>query len=392
MATIAGMSPPLRIGRRTPLAWRNIVHNKVTMLISSAAVAFAVLIMFMELGFLNGLYDSQTGLLQSFRADIVMVNQMEHMFVMHEMFARSRLEQVAGFSGVKGVYPIYIEDGISQLRNPRTGINNSIRVIAFNLGDPVFELRGINRLLDRLRTPMTILFDAESRSFFGPLREGTQTELAERTVTVAGTFNLGSDYFYDGNAITSADTFFTLFPNRQPSEVFIGLIQLEKGASADVVLREIGRAMGPDVEVLKKADIIQREKGKWQKATPTGYVFTMGVAVGFVIGVFICYQILFTDISDHLPQLATMKALGYQDRDLVRLVLKQAMLLGVLGFVPAVAATFGIYEMLTAITGIVTKLTLTRIAFVFALTLGMCFVSGLLAVRKVLAVDPAELF
>ena len=84
----------------------------------------------------------------------------------------------------------------------------------------------------------------------------------------------------------------------------------------------------------------------------------MGVAVGFVIGIFICYQILYTDITDHLPQLATMKALGYHSRDLVRLVLTQAMLLGVIGFIPALVMTFGLYSILTAITGIVTKLTL----------------------------------
>jgi putative ABC transport system permease protein len=64
------------------------------------------------------------------------------------------------------------------------------------------------------------------------------------------------------------------------------------------VLRHLRRALGPEVEVLAKSEILAREKATWQKATPAGYVFTMGVAVGFVIGVFICYQILYTDISN----------------------------------------------------------------------------------------------
>lgn len=378
--------------RRTPLAWRNIVHNKVTMLISIAAVAFAVVIMFMELGFLNGLYDSQTGVLEFFDADLVMVSGALHIFNAHETFPRSRLQQAAGFEGVRGAYPVYVEDVLSDLRNPETGIKNNLRVIGFDLGYPIFRPREVNQLIERLRIPMTILFDEKSRRFVGPVRTGTTTELADRAVKVAGTFDLGPDYAYDGNVLTSADTFLTLFPNQQRSDVFIGLIQLKDGASPDAVLRDLRRAMGPDVEVMKKSDIIAREKAKWQKSTPAGYIFTMGVAVGFVIGVFICYQILYTDISDHLPQLATMKALGYQNRDLVRLVLNQAALLGMLGFMPAVAMTFGLYSILTVITGIVTKLTFARVALVFILTLGMCFVSGLLAVRKALAVDPAELF
>jgi putative ABC transport system permease protein len=218
------------------------------------------------------------------------------------------------------------------------------------------------------------------------------TELADRLVSVTGVFDLGPDYYYDGNVLTSADTLFTLFPNQNREEVFIGLIQLDDHASPGAVLDKLRKRMGPDVEIMSKSDILAREKTKWQKSTPAGYVFSMGVAVGFLIGVFICYQILYTDISDHLPQLATLKALGYQDRDLVRLVLTQAALLGMLGFFPAVIMTFGLYSILTALTGIVTKLTIARAALVFTLTISMCIAAGLLAVRKAIAADPADLF
>jgi len=378
--------------RRTPLAWRNIVHNKITMLISIATVAFAVVIMFMELGFLNGLYDSQTGALEFFEADLVMVSSALHIFNTHATFSRSRLQQSAGVAGVKGAYPVYIEDILSDLRNPETGMRNTVRVIGFDLTDPIFRSRQVNQLLERLRPPMTILFDEKSRPFVGALRAETTTELANRAVKVMGVFDLGPDYAYDGNVLTSAETFLTVFPTQRRSEVFIGLIQLKDGASPDAVLRDLRRVAGPDVTVMKKSNIIAREKAKWRTSTPAGYVFTMGVAVGFVIGVFICYQILYTDISDNLPQLATLKALGYQNRDLVRLVLTQAALLGMLGFVPAVAMTLGLYSMLTIVTGIITKLTLPRIVLVFVLTLGMCLVAGLVAVRKAIAVDPAELF
>ncbi|MEO7724279.1 MAG: FtsX-like permease family protein, partial [Chthoniobacterales bacterium] len=250
----------------------------------------------------------------------------------------------------------------------------------------------LGELVPRLRKHMTMLFDRQSRSFFGPLEAGTMTELGDRSVEVAGTFDLGPDYYYDGNVLTSIATYLTLFPFRQRGDVSIAVIQLEPGASAEAVLRQIRALDAQDIAVYHKAEIIKREKAVWQKATPAGYVFTMGVAVGFVIGIFICYQILYTDIADHLPQLATMKALGYHNRDLVRLVLTQAVFLGVIGFLPALAMTFGLYSILTAITGIVTKLTIARVLLVFVLTVAMCFVSGLLAVRKALAVDPAELF
>src|SRR6266550_3108981 len=171
------------VRRPTPLPWRNIVHNKITMLVSIAAVAFAVVIMFMELGFLNGLYDSQTGALAFLRADLVMVSRALHIFNTHETFPRTRLQQAAGFDGVKGVYPVYVEDSFSYLRNPDTEIRNIIRVLAFDPGDPVFQSRGLNLLVDRLHIPMTILFDEKSRKFLGTLKGGMTTELADRLVT-----------------------------------------------------------------------------------------------------------------------------------------------------------------------------------------------------------------
>jgi len=377
---------------RTPLAWRNVVHNKVTLCTSSAAVSFAVLIMFMEVGFLNGLYDSQTGALRFLQTDLVMVSRSLHILNTHETFALVRLEQVGGSAGVRGVYPIYMEDLASDLRHSATGVKNGIRVFGFEPRAVLFQNEALRQLVPRLRAPMSVLFDRRSRAFFGDFAEGAETELADRAVTVASTFDLGADYYYDGNLLTSTDTFFTLFPQRRRGEVFIGLIQLAPRTSAREVLRDLRARAPADVEILTKSELIARERATWQKATPAGYVFTMGVAVGFVIGIFICYQILHTDIADQLPQFATMKALGYENRDLVRVVLTQAMLLGVIGFLPALVLSFGLYALLTALTGIVTTLTLARVALVFGLTLGMCLVAGLLALRKAMAIDPAELF
>lgn len=377
---------------RTPLAWRNITHKKMAMVVSVAAVAFAVLIMFMELGFLNGLYDSQTGLTRHLRAELFMVGGTQHTLVVHEDFPRARLLQAAAFPGVKEVQPLYIEDGISYLRNPKSGSKNGIRLIGFDLDAPIFNFPEVEKQIPLLRRPYTVLFDVKSRPFFGQFRPGMETELAQRKVTVAGTFSLGSDYYYDGNLVASRDTFFTLLPNRTPERIMLGLIKLEDGASPAKVLAELRSAIHGDVEIMSKEQLIAREKEAWRKATPAGYVFAMGVVVGFIIGVIICYQILYTDIVDHLPQLATMKALGYHNGALVKLVIKQALLLGVLGFIPAVLMTFSLYAVLTSITGIVTVLTLPRVLLVLSLTLGMCFVSGVLAVRRALDVDPAELF
>ena len=377
---------------RTPLAWRNVTHHKAAMVISASAVSFAVLIMFMELGFLNGLFDSQTGLVRHLRGEIVVLGSTQHTLVAHETFPRVRLEQARAIPGIAGAYPLYIDDGISVLRNPDSGVENGVRLIGFNLSDPIFRHTEIEAQIDRLRLPRTILFDTTSRRFLGRVREGMAVELAKKRVAVTGTFKLGADYYYDGNVIASEETFFALEPGRNATRVSLGVLQLKPKADLATVLAALRRSITGDVEFLSMDEVIAREEDVWRKATPSGFVFMLGVVVGFVIGVIITYQILYTDISDHLPQLATMKALGYHNRDILNLVLKQGLLIGFLGFLPAVAMTFALYLGLSAITGVQTLLTLPRVGLVLGLTALMCLASGILASRRALAADPADLF
>lgn len=376
----------------TPLAWRNLAHKKAALLVSTAAVAFAVLIVFTQLGFLNGLYDSQTTLPRAVQADLFLASRARHLLVTHELFPRDRLEQARAVSGVAGVSALYDEDGLSFLRHPVTGVENAIRVLAFDLDEPVPLEEDVRRLVPRLRQPLTVLFDRRSRRFFGPVREGSSLELAGRRVTVVGTFDQGTDFYYDGTVLTSTDTFFTLFAHRHPGQAMLGLVRLAAGADRAAVQRRLREALPRDVDVLTREEIVGREEAGWRQATPAGYVFGLGVVVGFVIGVIICYQILFTDINDHLPQLATLKAIGFRDRDLVGVVVRQSLLLGLLGFVPALLLASTLYSALTSLTGIVMRLTVGRAAAVLVLTVLMALVSALLAVRRALAADPAELY
>ena len=84
--------------------------------------------------------------------------------------------------------------------------------------------------------------------------------------------------------------------------------------------------------------------------------------------------------------------MGYSGTYLTRVVLEEALWLGVLGFLPAFVACLFLYQQLAAMTELPLYLTLARAAIVFGLTCFMCVVAGMLAVRKVLESDPAEVF
>ncbi|MDW8444917.1 MAG: FtsX-like permease family protein [Acetobacteraceae bacterium] len=146
------------------------------------------------------------------------------------------------------------------------------------------------------------------------------------------------------------------------------------------------------MRVFTRAELAQFERDYWANVAPIGFIFGLGVAIGLVVGCVIVYQILFSDISRHLGEYATLKAMGYTDGYLARVVMSAALILAVLGFLPGLVLSFGLYEIASAQIFIPLHMTLPRASFVFGLIFAMCVVSGLIAIRKLRDADPADMF
>ena len=130
----------------------------------------------------------------------------------------------------------------------------------------------------------------------------------------------------------------------------------------------------------------------WQNSTSIGFIFTLGTVMGFIVGIVIVYQILYTDVADHLSEYATLKAMGYTNFYLLTVVFQEAVILAVVGFFPGMAAAVGLYTMTRNATSLPLFMTVVRAATVLALTMIMCTISGAIAVRKLSAADPADMF
>jgi putative ABC transport system permease protein len=214
---------------------------------------------------------------------------------------------------------------------------------------------------------------------------------------VVGLFALGPDFLSDGNVIMSDRNYAKYFAPREDSEaalsrVELGLLRVAAQADPGTVAAQLRRLLPEDVTVLTKAEFIEQELAYWRMIAPFGYIFGLGVAMGFIVGVIICYQILYTEVTDHQAQLATLKAIGYSNRAVRVVVLTESLLLSVLGFVGGAVVSLALYAGVTAVSGLPMHLDPQRAVLVFTLTVGMCLVSGLLAIRRVAAADPAEVF
>ena len=387
--------------RRTPLAWKNLVHDARRLLVAISGVSFAVILIFMELGFLNALLESTVQVLRRLNGEIVIVSRAQYALVAGERFDRRRLEDAREIAGVASVSPVYIESSLATLRTPgQRGF--PIRVLATPADDPAIDIPQFKSLAHALDRTGAALADVTSRRKYGfPELATSQAayrgELNGKQLHLAGRFHLGIDFANDGNLLMTAANFRRFFPQRAVGDdpldrVDLGVVRLEPGTAPASIVQILRRSLPGDVEALTREQMIVREKSFWQKNAPLGYIFMVGATMGFVVGVVICYQIVYADIADHMREFATLKAIGYGSGYFVRLVLWQCLFLAVLGFLPGAAVSYASYRLLAEVTGLTMTMSWQLAAGVLAATAAMCMISGLLAVSKLLAADPADLF
>lgn len=383
--------------RGVPFARLNLTHNLKQTALSVAGIAFAVLLMFMETGFRNAMFDSQLLLINRLDADVFLISRAKTTLMFQQPFARHRLEQARADPDIQWAEPVYIEHDAALWKNAGDGSIHDIRAVGFVPERCIFIDTDICGQAARLTVPDTVLFDRQSKAFFGPRAIGTVAELSERTVRIVGTFALGTDFTHDGSVIMSADTFFRVFQDprgaeRAPSRVELGVIKLVPGSSPRRAAARLRQMLPPDVDVLTKQEFRDKENAFLAASTPIGYVFNLGTIMGFFVGAIICYQILFTDITNQLPQFATLRVIGYSDRMVALIVLQQALALSAIGFIPGLLASRLLYALIATLTGLPLEMSLTRGAWVLCLTISMCVISGAIAVRKALALAPADLY
>ena len=392
--------------RITPLAWLNLTHHTRRFLTSLAGITFAVVLMFVEFGFRNALLDCTVELVLRLDADLVMVSRAKYTLASAATFNRRRLDQAGTAPEVLSVAPLYIEARSHVLRVGHDDGARSLklRVLAFDPSDRVFQIPAVEARSDALKVPDTAILDQQSRGFEPAILAEPDVTLSRRPVRLVGAFRMGTDFVNDGNLIMSDRNFLKFFPDRRLAEpdlrlVDLGLIRLRPGSDAEAVADRLRDALrggsgGPleDVTILTRADLVRREREFWRESTPIGFVFGLGLVMGFVVGVVICYQILSSDISTHMAEYATMKAMGYGPAKLIRLVVDQAIILATLGFLPGLLISQGLYMALSRVTGLPLLHTPMRVGIIFACTVGMCLLSGWIAIRKLFAADPAELF
>ncbi|MBO1049478.1 MAG: FtsX-like permease family protein [Dolichospermum sp. DEX182a] len=383
--------------RSIPVYWLQLIHQKSRLIVSIVGVTFSVILIFTQLGLRDGMFEDSVTMHKTLAADIVVLPAETQNFwtIYARSFPRRVLYSISGIDGINSVSPFYLAWG--HFKNPINFSNVNIAISAFNPNKPIFKLSEVNQQIDIIKQADTFLFDRFSRGEFGPIakilenNDYLETELSNRKIKIKGLFSLGGGVFSaDGMLITSDVNYAYIF-NEKLEKVHLGLVTLKPGYDSKVIIKKISEKLSKGIAVMTIEELMKKEKIYWAKATPIGFIFNLLSVMSFIIGGIIVYQILYTQISDYLPAYATLKAIGYKDRYLIITVLKEALVMSILGYIPGLFLSYFIYSFLQNATRLPLFMTFSRICLVLFLTIFMCSIGSILAIFKLRSADPAEL-
>ena len=380
-----------------PLAWRNLVASKRRLLRSSAGIAFAALLMMVQLGFEQGFFEASLSAVQALDGDLFVFSAYKYRFGTRDPIDHGELDKVRAVAGIASAEPLYADWQEFFWTSPVDGKPYLVRVFAFDPDAPaVFLLPGIKDQQAPLRNDDAVLADRRGRAFLGMDGIAKETDINGQRVQIVGSFALGPDFMSDGTVAMSDRLFAKLLPGyrdgvgKLPIEAIV--IKLRSGAAVTAVQTALRAALPKTSTVMTKAETVEFERKFQAELSSAGPIFWLGAIVGFVVGMLISYQVIYTDLSDQLPQYATLKAIGYKTGYLVRSVLGQAALSALAGYVPAWLLCIAAYRIIGAFALLPLHMTVRLTMLTLGLTLGMCLLAAALAVRRVISADPAEIF
>lgn len=381
-----------------PLAWLQLKRQPVRYLVAIAGIGFAALLMYMQIGFQSGLLTSATTFYAALDADLVLISPKTVSSASFSQFPQSQLFRANGYDAVESVVPLYVTNISAQKLGGEKP--TSLRIIGYDPELKALNVDAINQQASKLKTSGYVLFDTKGNSRTGPVAKSVEENGYQfmtlynlsQTFRAVGLFGLGSTFAADSNLLTSSSTAIQLANQINFGEISLGLIKVKDKASIPQLQKSLNKLYDGEIQILTKEELISQEQNYWNTSSSFGIVFGFGTFMGVLVGGVMVYQVLYTDVTDHLKEYATLKAMGFSNQFILAIVIQEAILLGISSFIPSTLVSTGMYAFLTSASGINIQMTHQKIGLVGALTVGICAASAAIAVNKLRDADPASVF
>jgi putative ABC transport system permease protein len=378
------------------IGWSQLSHGKTRMIVALCGVSVIVAMILTVLSLQDAVIDSTLQVPKNLRGDVIILSARTQTILRPAPFPKRFLDRLHGIDGVQAVTSVAIEN--ARWINPETRQEHPIRVFGLELEFDVLDLPGIDPDEPQLKMKDTVIFDASSRPKFGPVAERFKndgkfaTEVNGRRIEVCGMTYAGISIAADGNLFTTHANFQRLFPNLGSSKSHIGVIRLTRGESLDQVVGQVREMLGREARVLTRTEMMDSERIYMKVNDPVDDIMSMIAGVAFLVGMIIVYQILYTDVVNHLPQFATLKAIGFTGSFLLGIIISEGLILSLIGFWPGLFIAHCLARLAQSATLLPVSITIPNTIGVLVAAMIMCVAAASIAVRKITQAEPASVF
>lgn len=371
------------------VAANNTFQFPVRTLAAVAGIGFSILLVVLQLGFLNAARKTSTLLYEYFTFDIAVVSEDYQFLYSAPPFDRIRMTQARVTEGVGEMASLNIRTG--SWVDPATELDSSMMLIGVDKNPGFINNNLLLANLDKLGGSQSIIIDRFSHKDYGDISVGQNGWVNGLNTEIVGEFELGMFFFAEGSVVTANGPFARL-ANRDSRMITVGMIKVEDGHDPNQVIQNLREALPSDVLVYDRDTFISQEQDYFIKVKPIGIMFQMGVLVSYAVGMVILYQVLSTEMSNRLTEFATMKAMGFGNSFIYSVGIIQTFIYALLSVLPAMGIAYGVFGLVYDLSRLPMEMTTELVLLVSGMTLVMCTISGYLALSKIRRADPADLF
>jgi len=385
-----------------PLGAQQLRRQRTSTLLSLAGVTASLLVIFAQLGIERAVYYSAIRIHKAVLGDAVLVPAGFKSLQLHASVPSAMSDVVAANSSVVGSSPFWFD--VMSLHHSGMSAPRQIAWYAIDVEAPSIELPGLRENLYKLRVTRRILFDRESRPYFGDLGEVADkgeeiTVLGPpdsrqllRELFVVGSVAIGPNVVNDGAVVMSQDTMVeALGPWYAERPAFYSLRFLP-GADQAKTRDALNQALAGRAEVITREEFERRERTYWSRETPVGYITDLGFVMGIMIGMVFIYYAQYQIIRFYLPEYAILKSLGYDYWFFLCMIGQIGAAIITPAFLVAFTLASVVYGVAEATIHLGMVMGLREMVVALVASIVMTAVSSLFAIRRLWRVDPIMLF
>src|SRR6188474_549144 len=366
------------------LAFRNLFHDRLRLVATVIGIVFSIVLVMVQMGLYLGFGRMVTTMIDNASADLWIMPKGTKCFEDPSLLDARQRNRALSVPGVAEAIPVVI--GFADWRTP-SGSSTPVFVVGSDLrsgGLQPWNL--VEGRIESLSTPNAVAVDKTYFERLGISGLGARAEIRQRSVRVA--------------AVTSGIRSFTTTPyvfmdvdrarahtGVPSSKATYFLVRVGRGADVERVRRDLQDSLS-DVEVLTTTEFSDRSRSFWLFGTGAGAALFAGALLGVIVGTVIVAQTLYSSTKDHLYEFATLRAMGASNSYIYQVIICQALVNAIIGFVIAALIGAAIVHF-TAKSALQVVITPNLIIELFFVTIFMCIVSAITAIFRVVRVDPA---